>query len=90
MSAMASQIIGISIVCSTVYSGADQRSWRHRGPYRFFLHVVNHDDSGAVLIDHKLPETLKQVWFWDFADDVTTTWLGTLKRVTYGYIHVFR
>ena len=64
MSAMAFQITGVSIVCSTVCSGADQRKHQSSASLAFVRRI--HRGPGDSL--HKGPRTLK---FFPFDDVIT-------------------
>ena len=59
MSAMASQITGVSIVCSSVCSGADQRKHQSSAPLAF----VRESTGWAVDSPHKGPVTRKKFSF---------------------------
>ena len=67
MGAMASQITGITIVCSTVYSGADQRKHQNSASLAFMRGI----HWSPVNSPHKGPVTRKMFPF----DDVIVTFL---------------
>ena len=60
MNAMASQINGVSIVCSTVYSGADQRKHQSSAP----LALVRGIQRWLADSPHKRPAKQKNVSIW--------------------------
>ena len=72
MSAMASQITGVSIVCSTICSGADQRKHRSSPP----LAIVRGIHRWPVDSPHKGPVTGKVSLF----DDVIMGWPAFERR----------
>ena len=68
MSAMASQITSLTIVCPTVYSGADQRKYQSPASLAFVWEIPR----GPVNSPHKWPVTRKMFPF----DDVIMEWLN--------------
>ena len=66
MSEIASQITSISIVCWTIYSGADQRKYQSSAPLAFVWGIHRR----PVNSPHKRPVTQKMFPF----DDVHSTW----------------
>ena len=76
MSAMASQITSLTIVCSTIYSGADQRKHQSSAPLAFVRGI----HRGPVNSPHKWPITRKMFPFDDFIMDVSE-----LTDVPWGY-----
>ena len=79
--AMASQITGLSIVYSTVYSGADER--RHQSSAS--LAFVRGIQRWPVDSPHKGPVTRKMLPFNDVIK--TYQWLHLIQLKRYGYFH---
>ena len=77
MGTMASQISSLTIVCSTVYSDADQR--KHQSSA--LLAFVRGINRGPVISPQQWPVTRKMFPF----DDVIMNWLWNTPRVTRGY-----
>ena len=67
MSAMASQITSLTIVCSTIYSGAEQRKHQSSAPLAFVRGI----HRGPVNSPHKGPVTRKMFPFDDVSMDVS-------------------
>ena len=72
MNAIASQITSLTIVYSTVYSGADQR--KHQSSVS--LAFVRGIHRGPVNSPHKWPATRKMFPF----DDVIMSWINTTNK----------
>ena len=73
MSTMASQITGISIVCSTVGSGADQRKYQNSASLAFVRGI----HRSPVNFPYKRPVTRKM---FPFDDDIMVSAVGNNHR----------
>ena len=73
MSAMASQITGVSIVCSIICSGADNRKPQSSASLVFMMGI----HQWQVYSPHKGPVTRKYSIWWRHHDATTTRWSTT-------------
>ena len=78
MGAMASQIISLTMVYSTVYSDTDQRNHQSSASLAFVQGI----HRGPVHSTHKWPVTRKMFPF----DDVIMVWPHMVKYVTFGMV----
>ena len=79
MSAMASQITGVSMICSTVCSGADQRMHQSSASLAFERGI----HRWPVNSPHKRPVTRKMFPFDDVIMDTAVCWLIPLTKGQY-------